>query len=484
MHRWILPLLLGAPMGAHADDFDRVREQIRDVRAEENVPSIAVAVARDGKILWEEGFGWANLEKKIPATPNTVYSLASISKPFTATALMVLVERGRIDLDAPMETYLGGAKLTARVGEARDATVRRVANHTAGLSVYYQFFYDDEKTTRPSMEESIRRNGLLVTRPGESMVYSNFGYGLLEYAIEQVSGQDYADFMRDNVFRPLDLSLCAVNHEPEFIDRVAVRYAPNGAPVPFYDFDHRGASAVFASAHDLVRFGMFHLKNRVPGQKMILTEKTRDEMHRATAHGEGDYGYGVGFGTNRRYGLATLGHTGGMAGVSTLLTLLPERDIAIVVLANSESDGLRRIEQSIVHTLLPETIRLTHGYQPAPQFIGIWRGAIETYAGRTPMSLTIESNGRVIAQIGVAKPTEVEQVTVGQDGLLWLEEVPGDVGTPEAARYPYRLQFAFRARSDVLNGAATAVSRPIAGRVGNALTYFAQLRRVADSKGD
>jgi CubicO group peptidase (beta-lactamase class C family) len=105
--------------------FDRVREFIKQQLGERRLPSVAVAVARDGKIIWEEAFGWADVEKRIPATPHTMYSLASISKPITATGLMILKERGRIELDRPINEYLGEAKIAVRVGNPADATVRR-----------------------------------------------------------------------------------------------------------------------------------------------------------------------------------------------------------------------------------------------------------------------------------------------------------------------------------------------------------------------
>ena len=105
---------------------------------------MAVAVAREGEIIWEVGVGLANREKNIPASEHTMYPLASISKPFTASGLMILVERGLIDLDSPINDYLGEVKLQVRVGDAEDATVRRVASHTAGLPLHSQHFYDGE----------------------------------------------------------------------------------------------------------------------------------------------------------------------------------------------------------------------------------------------------------------------------------------------------------------------------------------------------
>jgi CubicO group peptidase (beta-lactamase class C family) len=243
---------------ATADDFDGARVEIRDVMASHNIPSVVVAVAHSGKITWGEGFGWADVAKRIPATAHTPYSLASISKPVTATALMIFAERGAIDLDKPMNDYLGQQKLVARIGNVSDATVRRVADHTAGLPLHAHWFYEDESVPRPSMDERIRRYGILVTPPGESFNCSNLNYGLIEYAIERVSGKSYADDLRDEVFVPLGLTKSSVKLTPDLDDRGAVRYWGDHG-VPFYDFDARGAGTVFMSAHDLVRFGMFHL---------------------------------------------------------------------------------------------------------------------------------------------------------------------------------------------------------------------------------
>ncbi len=174
---------------AGADPFDAVRAHIERLVADGEVPSMAVAVARDGEIIWEEGFGLADREKNISATEHTMYPLASISKPLTATGLMILVERGLVNLDSPINDYLGEAKLQARVGDAAEATLRRVASHTAGLPLHSQHFYDGEPYQPPPRDETIRRYGNLVTAPGERYQYSNLGYGLLGYVISRVSGK-------------------------------------------------------------------------------------------------------------------------------------------------------------------------------------------------------------------------------------------------------------------------------------------------------
>lgn len=198
--------------------FEAVAASIRTDLAVHGLPSLTVAVARGGEVLWEQGFGWADREARRPATAHTSYSLASISKPITATGLAVLVERGLIDLDAPIDVYLGAAKLNpgaaavTGVSDVSAATVRRVANHTSGLPLHYHFFYVDEPAfARPPFEETILRYANLVTPPGTHYQYSNLGYGLLDHVISNVSRRSYADFMTAEVFQPLGTFIrCAI----------------------------------------------------------------------------------------------------------------------------------------------------------------------------------------------------------------------------------------------------------------------------------
>jgi len=265
-------LLISNSMAMARDRFDAVRASIGAQLTERRVPSLAVAVAQDGRILWEEGFGFANRERHVPATADTIYSLASISKPLTATALMTLVKAGKIDLDRPINDYLGIAKLTARVGDAQAATVRRVANHTSGLPEYYQFFYYNEPWRRPVFDETIRRYGNLVTLPGEHFEYSNLGYGVLSHVVARMSGKTFADYLREAVFRPLGMARTTASPNPAQQGNMAIRYGDDGRPIPFYNTDHDGASAVYASAHDLIRFGIFHLKAHLADQAAILPD--------------------------------------------------------------------------------------------------------------------------------------------------------------------------------------------------------------------
>jgi CubicO group peptidase (beta-lactamase class C family) len=182
--------------------FAKVRAMILETLENSGVPSISIAAAENGKIVWEESFGYADKEKKIKATPNSLYALASISKAFTGTALMVLADRKLLDLDKPVNDYLGEAKLTAHVGSADQATLRRMLCLEAGMPMHWNIFHATERAHPPSQDESIRRYGIIVNEPGREYVYSNFAYGVLDRVISHVSGKRYAEFMKDEVFKP------------------------------------------------------------------------------------------------------------------------------------------------------------------------------------------------------------------------------------------------------------------------------------------
>jgi len=474
-------LLLSAP--AFADEFDAVRAFIRRQMTESQVPSIAVAVARDGRILWEEGFGWADREKRVAASEHTMYSMASISKPFTATGLMVLVEHKLVELDRPVNQYLGNAKLRARVGNADDATVRRVANHSSGLPLHYQFFYADEPYRPPSMDETILRYGNLVTIPGEKYEYSNLGFGILDYVIARASGASYEDYMRQSVFLKLGLTHTSVGIGPGLEKFAAARYGQDGLPIPFYDFDHRGASAIYASAHDLVRFALFHLKAHLPDQAAILSDQAIDEMQKATTSTGPRSGYGIGWATgDHPSGYHVVSHTGGMGGVATNLRLIPSEKLAVVVLSNASTGLPGRVSDEILATLLPKWRSASPSPPPArpgefrapPELVGSWTGTLSTYKSEIPLMLRVLESGEVQAKLGSQFRTLLDSPTWENNTLSG--RMTGDIGTEDANRRPYYLQLNLKLRAKVLNGPASAISQP-GGRVGNALTQWVELKK-------
>ena len=464
--------------------FSGLGSYIQKEVVDRNLPSLAIAVAKDGKIIWEEAWGMADRENQIPATPHTMYSLASISKPITATGIMVLVEKGLIDIADPANNYLGSAQLNGHSFNAKGATVRRLLDHSSGLPLHYQFFYEDEPYTRPPMDITILRYGNLVTKPGERWQYSNLAYGILDYIIERTSGRSYSDFMRNEVFLPLGLNHTTVDIGPGLEKHAAVRYNPENEPIPFYDFDHPGASAVFSSAHDLVRFGMFHLKNRLPEQRRIITNKSIDIMAKESyARPQGnisrkEFGYGLGWSVRKNNkGLKIVGHGGGMGGVRTQLVLLPDQDVAIVILCNKSTSLVTELENKILEHLFPkqfETPSQITSNTEEKKLYGTWSGVVETYNGEKEVNLKIDKSGYAFIRID-DQPWSVLNKLSFENNFL-NGEFQGDLGTDDVNRVKYKLRLDVKYRQNKLNGALIAVPVP-EKRVRNALTHWVELKK-------
>lgn len=488
---WLVPLrfvlawvLLAAPSSA-ADQFDAARDFIRARMTERHVPSITVAVARDGKILWEEGFGWADRENHIPANAQTVYSLASITKPFTATALMTLVEKKRIDLDRPVNQYLGNAKIRARVGNEEDATVRRVANHSSGLPAHGEFFLADDSIRAPSMDETILRFGNLMTIPGEKWEYSNLGYGILGHVIARASGQSYEDYMRESVFRKLGLNHTSVGIGPGLEKLAAPRYGNDGLPLPFYETSHRGGGSIYSSADDLIRFGMFHLKAHLANQTPILSDASIDEMQRPTflSNPEFGTGYGVGWFINDSfYGYRTVAHSGNMPGADTFLRLVPSEKIAVAVLCNSIDCGAQDVTDRIVATILPKwrlapsasPAARSKPFQPPPALVGTWTGAVSTYNGVIPAVMNVLASGDVQVQLRYQLKMLLNGVTWENDTLSGY--MLGNIGIDEGDGRPYLLTLNLKLRGNVLNGPVQAGLEPKHG-IGNRVAQWVEFKK-------
>jgi len=448
--------------------FAGARAELIGHLKEKRLPSIAVAVAQGGRIIWEEAFGWANREKGIRATPHTVYSLASLTKSLTATGIMVLAERGRLDLAKPVDDYLGPVKITAYEGRAQDATVLRTLGHKAGFPEYYHFFYETEPVRRPAPDDAVRRYGILVYPPGEVTQYSNAGYGLLDYLISRVSGKTYEDFLRNDVFLPLGMTHSSVGLARGLEEYAAQRYDGEHAPIPFYDFDHRGGSAAFASVHDMVRFGMFFLKDRLAEQTPILKDQTIDQMHREQERCPGSLRYGLGWILEAdRRGFRTVGHGGGMPGVSSLLTLIPAEDVAVVVLVNANTD-IAVLQDAVLAAVLPKWAEHRKTQVPAPpeqperpvpqSARGEWEGEVRTFEGALPVKMVFQEDGDIHVKLADQMTTLLNQVHF-RDGDILKGEFWGQIETSDTREFPHTtVRVEMLLRGDRLTGWALAKS--------------------------
>ena len=247
---------------------------------------------------------------------------------------MVLHEKGLLDLDAPINNYLGRTKITRRLGPTSAVTARRLAQHTSGLPNNYETYYPDEEENPPTIDWLISNYGKTMM-PQDRFHYSNLGYRILGHVMSRVSGNSFADFVRSELFLPLGMANSFVQESTEIERHHAVRHRA-GTKVPAYVTTHAPAADIYSSVHDLARFALFHLNSRLPDQPQLLSDKSILEMQNQTIPIDlwgYDYGLGWSVGTDRK-GRRHIFHGGGGAGVDAHMVLMPEAKVAVAVLAN------------------------------------------------------------------------------------------------------------------------------------------------------
>jgi CubicO group peptidase (beta-lactamase class C family) len=487
-------------------DFAAVRAYINKTIAEKQLPSVSVALAKDGKIIWEEAFGWADREKMIPATTGTIYALASLTKPYTSTGVMELVEQHKIDLDHPINEYLGSAPLTAIVGDASGATVRRVLCHTSGLPIHSVNLLGNGGQV-PPIADTIRRYGTLVNPPGQYFDYSNLGYGALGYMTSLVSQLDWKDYMRDRVFLPLGLLHTSVGIGPGLEDYAVARYDNGNHRLPSITADTPGASTIWSSAHDVVRFGMFQLKDHLPDQRAILTDAELDLMKEPATGGVPSAGtmlgrksYGLGwFIDPDDHGYMVLSHEGAGLGATTTLEIFPTEDLVIVVLINQGivEDDLVDIVQHVAAGILPRYAATLKAGAPAPpqsaspnpeaqppllaDLLGTWTGSARTWQGSVPLTITVQLNGDVHVKLGDQLETLLTTVPpfIKEGRLVGM--FTGTMPTPDVKNFADKVGLTLSLRDGRLIGEALAFNTmdfdPYAGKPEFTISSYVELTK-------
>jgi hypothetical protein len=303
--------------------------------------------------------------------------------------------------------------------------------------------------------------------------------------------------MKDEVFKPLQMNRTSVHVAPELAADVVQNYDAAGQPLPHLLYDHDGASAVYSSLHDLIRFGLFHLKSRVAGQKPILAPASLDLLHRPSSLSASDTGeigeprMAMGWGVLNLAGNRFVITSGAAPGTQARLTLLPDRNLAVAILRNaSASDELAlwKIEWETLAALIPQfpgvpaiPERKPSTFVPPQELLGDWQGTVQTYQGNTPMSLSARGGGEMAIELGgrPGRPIPFE-TPLGPLAFRngWLTGLFfGTIPTEDAGRSPHVVFLRLQLRGETLSGTVSAV----AVNQMFALPYWASLKRVAPS---
>ena len=347
-----------APQTAHTGQFPaetikQIEAVIQGEMTRQNIPGLSVAISVNGEIRYTKGFGIADLENSIPTKATTVYRTASIAKPMTATAVMLLAEQGKLDLDAPIQKYCA-----AFPEKPWPVTARQLLGHLGGVRHYTKPGESSGTTHYFTINESLKifKDDPLLHEPGSKFHYTTYGYSVLGCAIEGASGMDYEKYMHENVFKPAGMSNTRIDdhffivHDrargylkldeqtyaqmPDVVKgKVKVGQIYN-APLHDTSMKVPGGGLVSTSV-DLVKFGYASMKSS------LVKQTTQQQMWTAQQTKDGTKtNYGLGWGISERGGMKLYSHSGGQAGTSTLLYVLPEKGLVIAAMCNLEGAAL------------------------------------------------------------------------------------------------------------------------------------------------
>ncbi len=334
-----LAALTAAPVFAKAPDaYAEVAELVEEARNEWKAPGMSVAVVVDGRIAWARGFGVADVENEVEARADTVYRIASISKPISATAVLQLVEKGKLGLDDPVTKHVPSFP-----DRGLGITLRHLLTHTSGIR-HYKEGEMDLKDHFDSVEEALEifRNDPLLFTPGTKYSYSSYAYNLLGAVVESASGLTFEAYLKEHVWGPAGMTATRLEHQGDIVPRRSRQYVRRGGRVenaPFADLSVKWAGGgIISTVEDLARFAI------ALDEGSLLKSSTLETMYEPMTLEDGSRTeYGLGWDsqadeTGRRW----IAHGGGATGGSTYILRLPERRFAVAIAANVQDAGDRR----------------------------------------------------------------------------------------------------------------------------------------------
>ena len=335
-------ICLAVPLAAQdkpADEAPSARvDKVFEAYDHTNGPGCSVAVVKDGRIAYERGYGMADLDHGVVNTPSTVFHVASVSKQFTAAAIVLLAQQGKLSLDDDVRKHLPqvpdfGATIT----------LRNLIHHTSGLRDQWDLLglagwrYSLDLITDQDVMDMVSRQKELNFRPGEKHVYCNTGYTLLGQVVKAVSGKSLREFTTENIFRPLGMSSTHFRDDhAEVVPNQALGYEPEGSRfrLGLTNFDTVGATSLLTTVEDLARWDQNFYEPKVGGPALVSQIL---EPGRLASGKPLTYAFGLALGKYK--GLPTVDHGGADAGYRSDLIRFPEQRFSVAVLCNTTANA-------------------------------------------------------------------------------------------------------------------------------------------------
>ena len=347
----VFVLILSALAHAQANDVEsRVDSYVHAQMTRQKIPGVAVAVIKDGQPIIAKGYGLANIELNVPVKPETIFQSGSMGKQFTSTAVMLLVEEGKIDLDEKISRYVGA------VPEAwKPITVRQVLTHTAGMpndfsdADYVQNWTEDQLLAKAKAMP-------LDFQPGTKWSYSNVGYVVLGIMVSKISGKFYGDFLQERVFKPLGMTTTRIISEADIIPNRAAGYRLVRGELKNQEWvsptmNTTADGSLYWSILDLIKWDAALTK------RAVLKPTSWDSVYSPAKLANGStYPYGFGWGLGKVNGRRVIEHSGAWQGFKTDIARYVDDGVTIIVLANLAQADPVGLAHGIAEAVSPELI--------------------------------------------------------------------------------------------------------------------------------
>ena len=330
------------PQGSLEAFTGHLDERVPQLMERYDIPGVGMALVRDGRLAWTQAYGVASREEDRPLRTNAIFRAESLSKPVTAWGVLRLVEQGRVDLDAPVEQYLGEWELPESRFEEREVTVRRLLSNSAGaaLGTVGEEYRPWGKV--PPLRTYLSREVRLAYKPGSEFRYSNAGFNLLELLVEEVTGREFAAYMADEVLTPLGMERARFAWEEEWASAVPTGYDLGGTAVPTYVYPGKASGGLFASVEDIARFAAAGMTGPYARERGGLGREDLRALYAPQVEVTGLFGvvadaYGLGHFVERLpTGQTAVWHGGQGHGWMTHFHSVPKAGEGIVILTNSQ----------------------------------------------------------------------------------------------------------------------------------------------------
>ncbi|GAB4464305.1 MAG: serine hydrolase domain-containing protein [Armatimonadaceae bacterium] len=314
---------------AQADPVDEI---IQEEMKRQNIPGASVAILRKGKIVKAKGYGYADLENRVPATPQTVYQIGSVTKQFTAIAILMLAEAGKLKIDDPVVQYLPDAPPAWK-----PVTLRQMLTHTSGIVPNFPETQNEWRSpiTPAQLLQSVHDTPLQF-EPGSKWDYCNTAYFALGLVVEKVSGKSYAEFLTERIFKPLGMSETRLNDVNAIFAHRAAGYTQTENGLTNAEMVHPSwpfaAGALVSTVTDLARWDA-----ALRGERLVKAETLQEAWKPVRLTDGSTAPYGFGWALDNRY-RRMVHHGGGIPGFTSYILRFPDEDLTVILLCNQMVD--------------------------------------------------------------------------------------------------------------------------------------------------